>query len=1461
MSLIRARLRLGKETPSTPCKVKLTLADKVTQQAITTKYYLQFTLARNGHESITFDDWYYPANLAVDVIIGYAALIGPVFPLAMAMYQQQHELWQELQSVQGVNTSTLCSVLSSMDNGTFTACDTLHIGLPQQLLYPEIRNKTAKQVNDIFAYKRVKHHTKFQITNDDAGLGVRVHPKAKVIPPSCVISIVQCLPPMPIDDFVRDAHDLFEDYSYQTDEHVLVPQDHSISFGMLVNDLLDSDGYNCKFRRIFGTDTLQLVSIKDIEPGTPLSVPYGVDWWVRWLVQYHLKMPLEQWNTLLANAVTIYPGIHLRVTTELSNKCEEAQAFYLNNIQLQTGDLNNPFSSVHTTADEDKYIPDPASIPDEILPGGESGSLMADYQTRRDKYLNGLEAQVDPQFMSDELMVFLRSEECMQVFVPKEWKGLVDPDTGEPIIHTIKWFEKPPIRKFPMIRVRPEISGKARKEADHLLYIMFWVHSDSPLASSMLIAPKATDPFIRIVTNYAWMKSYMMVPKYPLVHVKDSLQFMKRGDPTTGKPFSMFCDLDMLASFHQLKIDEESSDWLSVVTPWGQFRPRFLPEGIPPATALLQTAVDRVFREHKDRMLTIYDNLLLGGTSKDDMLVQFKKVITCCRKNNMLLKLTKCWLGAKSVKFFGFICDNEKYYLDRSRVESVQAIIFPGDCGRTRAAKVKYMQRYLGMGNFFSGFIPKYATETAMLTDMIHDKFDWTCTVDKDNPHRKAFERHKLLIAQSFELFHPDYSLEWTLRVDASQLGIGGVLFQTTADGKLQPLHMFSQKFSDAGSRWHVMHQEAFAIFRCIQVMDGMLRGKEFKLQTDHRNLVWMDKSKNDKIIRMVQFLQSFTFVVEHIPGRINLIADMLSRCFPEVLDNTHIILDIIDDEDNAINGFSPIYYDDVYLDDCTEQELHNINLVHGGAQGHPGWTRTWAKLNKFFPGHKYSVEDVRSYVEECIVCQKTRLRSDAATIIPIPKHLPVKHPRFMVALDGTKVLTSAMGNTYILVIYNIFTKHVVLHPMKDKSADACAAALYKYFATFGLSDIVHSDLGSDFTSTTVHQLLTDWLGVTQSFALVDNPQADGVEPIVKAVLRHLSALVADGWDRHSWDSDLFLSNCMLMLNNSIHTTSPITAIQATFGFADAKYFNFNKLPINCTAAYVKELGEQLAVMREISRKYQLEKKNIPLDLDFSQYNQFKVGDLVFRRINKDDKRDKLSAFNAGPFEVTKHAVGTNHVLVKNLVTDVVDIAIDLKDLQAFFGTKTEAITLARQDDQQTLLDTIVNHTGDYLNRDRMTFLLRWADGDEQWKKFSKDITSTIAFDTYCNNHSCVSMKLILKPAAAVIRLRREMNTSVIDAKYCDTKFYYNLRSFGGPWFDQHTLLPNTSTINYVLPAHLLQHDHKNRKTMHMVVDILDWNTTVDNFYLHYHCRQLVLRENDHLLTYEECVQWDLFSA
>jgi hypothetical protein len=143
-------------------------------------------------------------------------------------------------------------------------------------------------------------------------------------------------------------------------------------------------------------------------------------------------------------------------------------------------------------------------------------------------------------------------------------------------------------------------------------------------------------------------------------------------------------------------------------------------------------------------------------------------------------------------------------------------------------------------------------------------------------------------MVECFKLIFPDYSLPWVLQPDASASGIGAILYQVrkgpygpdgTGGTRKEPIACISQKFSGPATRWAVIKQEMYAIYRAVERLQYYLRHKPFQVQTDHSNLVQMEKSNVGIITRWRVFLQSFPITdIIHVPGKHNIAADFLSR-------------------------------------------------------------------------------------------------------------------------------------------------------------------------------------------------------------------------------------------------------------------------------------------------------------------------------------------------------------------------------------------------------------------------------------------------------------------------------------------------------------------------------------------------------------------------------------------------------
>ena len=127
----------------------------------------------------------------------------------------------------------------------------------------------------------------------------------------------------------------------------------------------------------------------------------------------------------------------------------------------------------------------------------------------------------------------------------------------------------------------------------------------------------------------------------------------------------------------------------------------------------------------------------------------------------------------------------------------------------------------------------------------------------------------------------PDLSKPFTLRCDASNVGIGAVLLQEAAPGEFHPVAYASRKLLDRETRYAVVEKECLAVVWGVDKFSRYLIGRSFNLETDHRALAYINQSKlkNGRLMRWALALQEYQFHVVPIAGSSNVEADALSRC------------------------------------------------------------------------------------------------------------------------------------------------------------------------------------------------------------------------------------------------------------------------------------------------------------------------------------------------------------------------------------------------------------------------------------------------------------------------------------------------------------------------------------------------------------------------------------------------------
>ena len=118
----------------------------------------------------------------------------------------------------------------------------------------------------------------------------------------------------------------------------------------------------------------------------------------------------------------------------------------------------------------------------------------------------------------------------------------------------------PAVHKCHARTINRKIFEPTRKEMERMCTYMY-DDSDSPIAVPLVVAPKATAPFIRICGDYVWTNKFIVSGCYFIPHVQHELE--------RAAGFKFFHEMDLTNAFHQVPLAEHTSNMLSVMTPWG----------------------------------------------------------------------------------------------------------------------------------------------------------------------------------------------------------------------------------------------------------------------------------------------------------------------------------------------------------------------------------------------------------------------------------------------------------------------------------------------------------------------------------------------------------------------------------------------------------------------------------------------------------------------------------------------------------------------------------------------------------------------------------------------------------------------------------------------------------------------------------------------------------------------------
>lgn len=424
------------------------------------------------------------------------------------------------------------------------------------------------------------------------------------------------------------------------------------------------------------------------------------------------------------------------------------------------------------------------------------------------------------------------------------------------------------------------------KEYIQELLVKGWIiKSQSPYAAPVICVRKK-DGTLRLCIDYRLLNNKTVPDRHPLPRIQDLT------DSLGG--YSWFSILDQGKAYHQGFIAEGSRYLTAFTTPWGLYEWVRIPFGLSNAPAAFQRSMEEMLDTLRDECCIPYlDDVLCFSKSFDEHVQVLQKVLQALQRHGVKLKPAKCELFRKEVRYVGRLVSADGVKVDPKDIEAVQAL------KHKRPQTVGEVRQLLGFLSYYRTYVQDFSSIAKTLYDLLQVKSDTPqskptrgrakypqqssrAPVQWNEEHQKILEQLTDMLTQPPVLAYPDFIRPFILHTDASQKGLGAVLYQKQ-DDKMRVIGYGSRTLTPAEQNYHSGKLEFLALkwAVCDKFKDYLFYAPHFTIFTDNNPLTYVLSTAKLNAVghRWVGQLADFHFDIKYHPGKVNIDADVLSRC------------------------------------------------------------------------------------------------------------------------------------------------------------------------------------------------------------------------------------------------------------------------------------------------------------------------------------------------------------------------------------------------------------------------------------------------------------------------------------------------------------------------------------------------------------------------------------------------------
>ena len=379
------------------------------------------------------------------------------------------------------------------------------------------------------------------------------------------------------------------------------------------------------------------------------------------------------------------------------------------------------------------------------------------------------------------------------------------------------------------------------------------------------LLPGQEKPTIRVCGDYSVTVNQQLEDhRHPLPLPED---LMRRLGGGYG-----FTKIDLADAYNQIKLTPRSQRRLALSTSKGVLLQKRLPFGIKSAPGYFQQIMDQLTQDLPGTAVYL-DDILVSGKNAEDHLSNLRRLLQRLEEKGLRCRLEKCKFAEPSVEYLGHLLSHEGI-AKGPKVNDVLKMHAPTD--------VPTLKAFLGSVQFYAKFLsPDLATIAEPLYRLTRKNTPWTWSEAQEEAFRKLKEQ----LSSENVLVHYNKDLPIGIACDASNVGIGAVLFHRFPGGIERPIANVSKTLTDAQRNYSQIQKEALAIIFGLKKFYQFVYGRRFTLVTDHRPLLSIFGPGKEtpalaanRLARWALMLSQFDYSIEYRRTADHANADVLSR-------------------------------------------------------------------------------------------------------------------------------------------------------------------------------------------------------------------------------------------------------------------------------------------------------------------------------------------------------------------------------------------------------------------------------------------------------------------------------------------------------------------------------------------------------------------------------------------------------